>query len=114
VAVRYPDDDWLEMDISLDLAPLAEQAGPAICVMLLAICGQQNLAVMRHHVALTRGKWKECSDWKTASRICADPSECKTPVKKSPIKGTPPTAWEMMRRLSEVSMLATSEQDCWS
>ncbi len=43
----------------------------AIRVTDLAICGQQNLAVMRHCIADTPGWWMECRDWKTASRICA-------------------------------------------
>ncbi len=50
----YRDGSWLELDMPLDLAPLADQAVPiAISVMDLAICGQQNLAEMRRHVAHT-------------------------------------------------------------
>jgi hypothetical protein len=50
VGVRYQSGSWLELDIPLDLDPLAEQQVLAISVMVmvLAICGQQNPAVMRH------------------------------------------------------------------
>ncbi len=47
VVVRYQNGSWLELDTPLDLDPLAEQQVLAISVMVLAICGQQNLAVMR-------------------------------------------------------------------
>jgi hypothetical protein len=45
VGVRYQNGGWLELDIPLDLDPLAEQQVLAINVMVLAICGQQNMAI---------------------------------------------------------------------
>jgi hypothetical protein len=56
----------------------------------------------------------ECSDRKTTSRICAGARGAEDQVETSLIKRAPPTAWEVMCRLSEVSMLAASGQDGWS
>ncbi len=46
VAVKYRNESWLELDIYFNLAPFSERQALAISVMVLAIGGQQNLAVI--------------------------------------------------------------------
>jgi hypothetical protein len=87
-----------------------------IRAMDLAICGQQNLAVIRRRVAAPRGWWMECSVWKTASHICAGSrGGTEDRVETSLIKRAPPTAWEVMFivQVVGVSMLAASGQNGW-
>ena len=91
-AVRNRDLFWLQVYVSVDLAPLALQAALAIWVMALAICGQQNQAVMRRRVARTPGWWMEWSDLKTASLCWSGTSGWNTPVETSPSNVVSPTA----------------------
>ncbi len=70
-AVWYRDGSWLELDMPLDLAPLAYHAVPiAIRVMDLAICGQKNLVVMRRHIAHTQGGERSAVTENLFVRIC--------------------------------------------
>ncbi len=86
----------------------------AICVMSLAICGQQNRAVMRRRVARTPGWRIECSDWKTPSLCCSGTSGRNTPVETSPSNVVSPTAWVVICNVGEFVIAATSGQDRWS
>ncbi len=61
--------------------------------MALAICGQQNRAVMRRRVARTPGWCMECSDWKTAYLYWLGTSGRNTPVETSPSRELSPTTW---------------------
>jgi hypothetical protein len=80
----------------------------AIWVMALAICGQQNRAVMRRRVARTPGWCIECSDWKTASLCCSGTSGRNTPVETSPSNEVSPTAWVVICNVGELVIAATS------
>ena len=82
--------------------------------MALAICGQQNRAVMRRRVARTPGWCIECSDWKTASLCWIGTSGRNTPVETSPSNVVSPTAWVVICNAGELVIAATSGQDRWS
>ncbi len=86
----------------------------AIWVMALAICGQQNRAVMRRRVARTPGWCIECSDWKPASLCWIGTSGRNTPVETSPSSVVSPTAWVVICSVEELVIFATSGQVCWA
>jgi hypothetical protein len=83
----------------------------AISVMALAICGQQNRAVMRWRVASTLGWCMECSDWKTASLCWMGTRGRATPVETSPSRESSPTGWVGICSVVEFIISATSGQD---
>jgi len=86
----------------------------AIWVMALAICGQQNRAVMRRRVARTPGWGMEWSDLKTASLCWSGTSGWNTPVETSPSNVVSPTVWVVICNAGELVIAATSGQDRWS
>ncbi len=59
------------------------------------------------------GGWRVGTGNKPRASVRA-PEDGRPLLKPSPTQGTPPTTWEVMCRLSEVSMLAMSEHDCCS
>ncbi len=100
--------------MSVNFVSLALQASVAIWVMALAICGQQNQAVMRRRVARTPGWCIECSDPKTASLCWSSTSGRNTPVETSPSSVVSPTAWVVICNVGELVISATSGQDRWA
>ncbi len=113
-AVRYRNLCRLQVYVSVNFALLALQEALAIWVMALAICGQQNRAVMRRRVARTPGWCIECNDWKTAFLCWIGTSGRNTPVETSPSSVVSPTAWVVICNAGEFVISATSGQDRWA
>jgi hypothetical protein len=113
-AVRYRNLCRLQVYVSVNLPRWHCRQALAIWVMALAICGQQNRAVMRRRVARTPGWCIKCSDWKTASLCWIGTSGRNTHVKLSPSSVVSPTAWVVICNAGELVISATSGQDRWA